>query len=306
MARLHVYADESGNFDFSRKPGASRYFILTTVSLANHNIETELHDLRRDLAWRNINLLPSGEFHATEDKQTIRDEVFGVLCRHDFRIDATILDKLKARPKTRRTDKLFYQIAWYYHMKRVIPRIVTEDDELLVVAASLGTGAKKNEFYRAVRDVIYQCAADNECRTSCWPAASDPCLQVADYCSWALKRKWEDQDARSYNLIKDKIRSELTYSCGAGRFTTEHQNGLATQVLAWETPRGLVTSPRIPHHVNSWLPACQYVAGQDMVKLNPCSEAGMLPRSAAVRRTARRRNGRCGCARLPRQAAAPG
>lgn len=28
MAKIHVFADESGNFDFSRTPGASRYFII--------------------------------------------------------------------------------------------------------------------------------------------------------------------------------------------------------------------------------------------------------------------------------------
>jgi hypothetical protein len=31
MARRYVFADECGNFDFSTKLGASKYFILTTV-----------------------------------------------------------------------------------------------------------------------------------------------------------------------------------------------------------------------------------------------------------------------------------
>lgn len=30
---VHVFADEAGNFDFSSKAGASRYFLLTTVSM---------------------------------------------------------------------------------------------------------------------------------------------------------------------------------------------------------------------------------------------------------------------------------
>jgi hypothetical protein len=32
---------------------------------------------------------------------------------------------------------------------------------------------------------------------------------VADYCCWALSRKWEKGDDRSYALIQDKIRSEF-------------------------------------------------------------------------------------------------
>lgn len=94
--KRHIYADEAGNFDFSTKRGATRFFILTTVTIDDHRIELDLLDLRRDLAWSGIDL--AREFHATEDKQLVRDRVFEVLSRHDFRVDATVLEKAKAQP----------------------------------------------------------------------------------------------------------------------------------------------------------------------------------------------------------------
>ena len=33
--------------------------------------------------------------------------------------------------------------------------------------------------------------------------------QIADYCCWAIYRKWEKGDLRSHDLIKNKIRSEF-------------------------------------------------------------------------------------------------
>ncbi len=42
------------------------------------------------------------------------------------------------------------------------------------------------------------------------PCHADPCLQVADYCAWAVQR-WESKDhwdVRSYDLIKDRITYE--------------------------------------------------------------------------------------------------
>lgn len=40
--------------------------------------------------------------------------------------------------------------------------------------------------------------------------------QIADYCSWAIQRKWESGDQRSYDLIRDKIRSEFdAFSTGS-------------------------------------------------------------------------------------------
>jgi hypothetical protein len=207
MDRICVYADESGNFDFSRHPSASRYFILTTVTFVNHAISTALLDLRRELAWSGVDL--SADFHATEDQQAVRDEVFRVIGEHDFRIDVTLIDKPKAQVHIRSSDERFYQYPWYYHMKKLAPQIVRPNGELFVVAASLGTKAKREAYYEGIRDVMSQVSPTTEFRTACWPAAVDPALQVADYCSWAVQKKWERNDLRSYDLIKPKIASEF-------------------------------------------------------------------------------------------------
>lgn len=41
-----------------------------------------------------------------------------------------------------------------------------------------------------------------------WPASTDLCIQAADYCSWAVLRKWEGGDRRSYARIANKIGRE--------------------------------------------------------------------------------------------------
>lgn len=53
---MYLFADESGNFDFSRGRGASRYFILTTVTLADTVPGDALLALRRELAWNGVGL----------------------------------------------------------------------------------------------------------------------------------------------------------------------------------------------------------------------------------------------------------
>lgn len=205
--RTYIYADESGNFDFSRNAGATRYFLLTTVVINDHSIEPELLELRRGLAWEGVAL--SGGFHATTDKQRVRNRVFDILRRHDFRIDTTILDKRKAEPQIRSTDLQFYKQAWFHHMQYVAPRVVSSQDELLVVAASIGNKREQNAYLSAIQDVLNQTSPTNATRAEMWGADSDPCLQVADYCSWAIQRKWERSDLRSYQLVQDKIESEF-------------------------------------------------------------------------------------------------
>jgi hypothetical protein len=204
MSRLYVYADESGDFDFS--PKGSKYFILTTIIARDLAVANQLQELRRELAWDGIDL--RREFHAADDKQVVRNCVFDVIGGYDFRVDATILDKRKTRPHVRSTDESFYQTAWYYHMKYLVPQMSKNEEQLLVIAASVGTKAKRQAFHDGIRDVMQQVSSGRHFKTAFWPAATDPCLQIADYCSWAIQRKWENNDDRSYLLIKDKISSE--------------------------------------------------------------------------------------------------
>ena len=46
MTDVLVMADESGNFDFSRNPGATRYLILCTVTADDFGFGNELLGLR--------------------------------------------------------------------------------------------------------------------------------------------------------------------------------------------------------------------------------------------------------------------
>ena len=42
----------------------------------------------------------------------------------------------------------------------------------------------------------------------------DECLKATDYCCWAIQKKWERGDLRSYDLIEDKLRSEYDIFSG--------------------------------------------------------------------------------------------
>lgn len=164
-------------------------------------------ELRRELVWHGFGQQDC--IHATSDPQAVRDVVFDLISKHEFRIDATILEKSKAAPQVRATEIRFYQYAWYYHFKHVAPLIFSKDDEAFVCAASIGTHKKRASFKAAVNDVVQQAVPTLAWKAAFWPAISDPCLLVADYCAWALRRKWENGNTRSYDIIKNKIATEF-------------------------------------------------------------------------------------------------
>lgn len=198
--------DEAGNFDFSLRQGASKYFILTSVILDDCSAADALMDLRRQRVWEGHSLTDA--FHCTTDKQLVRDQVFALIAQMNIRVDATIFEKRKTIP-ARQSMREFYKLAWYQHASHVIPLAVDNKDELHVVAASLGTKRDQIQIGGAIRDVVNQCGRTQDTtHVSHWPASTDPCLQIADYCCWAIQRKWEGSDARSHILINHLIRTE--------------------------------------------------------------------------------------------------
>jgi hypothetical protein len=207
MSRLHVFADEAGTFDFRRGPNISQYFIVCTVVMPSCEAANELLALRRDLGWQQAPL--RDYFHAAKDAQSVRDEVFNLIRQHDFTVQATVMEKCKAMPSIRPNEARFYQHGWYNHFKGGMPKVLAAADEVHVTAASVGTKKKQMTFTDSIRDVLKQTEGRRKVRFNVWPCGTDPCLQIADYCTWAIQRKWELGDARSYDLIKDRLTYEF-------------------------------------------------------------------------------------------------
>ncbi len=104
LAYLYVFIDESGNYDFS--PSGTDYWILT--SLITEDIRPgliELYDLKHKLIDLGTNL---EYFHAAEDRQAVRNEVFEIIHNLDnIRADSVVVDKRKTGPSIRPIDKFY-------------------------------------------------------------------------------------------------------------------------------------------------------------------------------------------------------
>lgn len=206
MPDKFIFADEAGCFTFKKKSGASRYFILCTVVADDWTVSDRLLCIRRELAL-------SGEserdkLHATSDKQEVRNRVFDAIKGEAFRWDATILEKSKAMPHTRTTPQEFYRYAWYYHFKHVGPKLAKDADRLLITAAALGEKNTRAAFKAGVNETIQQALPRDRWEVAFHESCKDPLLWVADYCAWAVQRKWEKDDERSYDLIRSRRGSE--------------------------------------------------------------------------------------------------
>lgn len=206
MAKKYLFSDEAGCLTFNRNQNISKYFIICTVVMEDLSVAADLVKLRRELVWQRK---PVGDyFHATTDKQVVRDAVFDVIAKHEIKIQATICEKAKAQPKTTTSKSRFYKYPWFYTLKHGIAPLIDNGDELLVTAASIGTKKERLTFCNELDDVASQTIKGVPWVVDFRPSHCDPCLQVADYCAWAIQRKWERGDIQSYDIIKHMITRE--------------------------------------------------------------------------------------------------
>lgn len=203
----YVFSDEAGCFTFKKVKGASKYFYLCTIATEDCTLANDLLKVRRDLALAGDS--DRDKLHATTDSVGTRAIVFDLLKKHDFRVDATLLEKSKAYPYTRPDEATFYRYAWYYHFNHVGPKLLEGADKLLITAAALGQKRTRAAFKLAVNNVLQQ-TTDREKWECCFMESSkDPLLWAADYCAWAIQRKWESNDASAHSLIASKIKTEF-------------------------------------------------------------------------------------------------
>jgi Protein of unknown function (DUF3800) len=204
MATLNIFIDESGSFDFT--PKGSKYFILTAIAAIDcDTMFPEFFKLKHELGCE--------EFHATEDPQSTRDQMYDLIERHCahgcFSVDSIIAQKNKVNPAIRE-DAVFYSKLLRILLKWVFRYWTTHDIEgINIWAARIGTHKKKAVFEKTIKAYLaHDLEAPIPYKLLIHASTSHPLLQVADYCCWAVAKKWKDNELRPYQKIRRALKTE--------------------------------------------------------------------------------------------------
>jgi len=204
---LYIFLDEGGNFDFSAT--GSRYFTLTTVTT------TEPTCWDAELAMLKYSLIEGGEnleyFHATEDRQTVRDQVFTIIQGHlqRMRLDTLVVEKRKTRPAIRDFEELYPRMLGYL-LRYVLRGHPRPHREVVIITDRIPVNKKRTAIEKAVKQALASWMPPNTHYCLFHHASmSSYGLQVADYCNWAIGIKWERGEMRSHILIQPAIHSEF-------------------------------------------------------------------------------------------------
>ena len=205
---LYIFLDEGGNLDFSQS--GTKFFTLTSLSKYRpFEAYRYLCDLKYDLIETGIDI---EFFHASEDKQDVRDQVFEIINSHldQTRIDNIVVEKSKTGPALRE-DLRFYPEMLGYLLSYVINGYdVNLFEKIIVFTDRLPIKKKRRAIEKAIKKVLSDKLPSNiRYQILHHDSKSNFDLQIVDYCNWAIYRKWSAKDLRSYEIIKRVIRSEF-------------------------------------------------------------------------------------------------
>jgi hypothetical protein len=205
---LYLFLDEAGNFDFT--PNGTKYFMLSAIcSVRPFDWDAALMALKYDELERGST---AEYFHAASDKQIVRNRVFAIIEQHldSMRIDTVIVEKRKAVPELQPEEKLYPRMLGY-----LLRYVITQTDMnlyegVIVLTDAVPVHAKRKAIEKgAVEALAAMLPASISYQIMHHDSKSCIGLQVADYCNWAIYRKWDRGDERSYRTIQRAIHSEF-------------------------------------------------------------------------------------------------
>lgn len=127
-----------------------------------------------------------------------------------IQVDALIIEKAKTGPALR-GEKKFYPKMLGYLLRYILERIsFAQIDEVLVITDTLPVQKKRSAVEKAIKMTLAaMLPAGCKYRIMHHASKSTIGLQVADYCNWAIWKKWEGGDDYFYRKIEKAVRSEF-------------------------------------------------------------------------------------------------
>lgn len=204
----YIFLDEAGNLDFS--PSGTRWFVLTSVSMRRPFTATvSLDAYKHDCLEYGLN---TEYFHCADDNNHVRGRVFEIITQSigDFQIDSLVVEKPKTGPALQ-SDMRFYPEMLGYLLKYVVPKELNcGATEVIVITDSIPVNKKRRAIEKGVQTALAAMLPKGmRYRILHHSSRSHFGLQVADYCCWAVYRKWQSGETVYLEQIAQSQRSEF-------------------------------------------------------------------------------------------------
>lgn len=217
---LSIFIDESGDLNFTSKSSKHFYMGALVVSDIDSDVIGNLYDIRhRHLCSDAIYKSNQGKdleyFHATEDIQVVRDEVFLLIqsqSSEELRFYVVYTDKNKANPALYEKTELYYSkhVIWLTN-SILYQESISKYDSIMIFFDGMPVANNKKAMFKSLKEEISRFFDEKDIHMPYFiyshQSKSHHYLQLADYMNWAIN-VWEERDEdRPYQCVKKFIKN---------------------------------------------------------------------------------------------------
>jgi len=198
---VYIFVDEAGDMDFSVK-GSKYYMFNFLIKQRPFNLHEIISNYRYSLLERNLDPLNGKRldieaFHAHNDNKFIKEEIFKLISTFDTKSVKTysyILEKPKVNPLKRKEKDKFYIDNLTLAIEQLLDKLKI-DKNFIIITDNLPVKQNKRKQIGALKKGVKEYIRNHDLSIRydifhhC--SASSVNLQIVDYVSWAIFRKYE-------------------------------------------------------------------------------------------------------------------
>jgi hypothetical protein len=204
-----IFLDESGDLGFNPIKKNSEYFVITILATSNkkpiEKIAKKVHASLR----KKVKKLGGGVLHAYKEKGSTKRRVLTQLNDKDCSIMTIYLNKSKVYTRLQEEKHVLYNYVTNILLDRIMcKKLIPKTENVTLVASKRETNKFLNEnfkdYLKGQVSNKFKIKIEVEIKTP----SEEKALQVVDFASWAIFRKYEKADNTYYDLIKKIIVEE--------------------------------------------------------------------------------------------------
>jgi len=205
----YIFLDESGDLGFNfKKIKTSKYFVVTFLFVENKKpVEKIVKKTHSELKKKYKR--KTGVLHSVKERPITRQRLLRRLNEVDCAIMAIYLNKKKVYTRLQDEKQVLYNYITNILLDRIYSkRLVTGKNKITIVASRRETSRYLNENFKTYLNNQAKNYHKVEVEAVIRTPFKEKSLQVVDFVSWAIFRKYEYGDESYYNIIRNKIVEE--------------------------------------------------------------------------------------------------
>jgi hypothetical protein len=195
-----LWLDESGDSGFKFEQGSSRYFVVTFIYLESNNIGEETLEVEKQIEQlkEKFSLTPNYELKFSRCKNKLKQEFLKEFLKFPIKYKAIVVDKkkleapaLKYRPK-----ELYCEM-----IRRLLYDNNPPLEKAILIIDEAITKIRQREFKGVLRRYLSKNMVKKIIQKR---SRSEVMIQLADMISGSIFRKYERQNDKFWQIVKNK------------------------------------------------------------------------------------------------------